>query len=119
MLDDALRTASSLGLFPTSELMRAMPPPLSPSQGEGASRLAERRGRVSIPSQWAAVDAWSALQDASAALPTQPGEAAWISSAATADWPSATEEQTLDAQVRPWELRRLEHTARFALAHLA
>jgi hypothetical protein len=100
--------------------MRAMPPPLSPSQGEGASRLAERRGRVSIPSQWAAVDAWSALQDASAALPTQPGEAAWTSPAATADWPPAGEEaQTLDAQVRPWELRRLEHTARFALAHLA
>jgi hypothetical protein len=102
-------------LFPASALMRAsMTSPVRADASPTATHHARARTRL----QWDAIDAWSALQQASLLPALQAGEAEWSSAAALAGLASSGDADTLDARPQAWEVRRLEQATRFSLAHL-
>jgi Ca2+-binding RTX toxin-like protein len=104
-------------LFPASALMRAsMTSPARASASPAAAAIHHARARTRL--QWDAVDAWSALQQASLLPALQAGEAEWSSAAALAGLASSGDADTLDARPQAWEVKRFEQAARFSLAHL-
>jgi hypothetical protein len=103
-------------LFPASALMRASmasPSQELAAQPTAATRHPSARARL----QWDAVDAWSALQQASVLPSLQASETAWSSSVAAAGL-ATNAADTLDSRPPAWEVKRLEQAARFSLAHL-
>jgi len=103
-------------LFPASALMRASmayPSREAAVQSTAATHHASARARL----QWDAVDAWSALQQASVLPSLQAGETAWFSGA-TAAGLATNEADALDSRPPAWEVKRLDQAARFSLAHL-
>ena len=102
-------------LFPASALLRASLP--MPSRDPDESRRHSlRRARTSAHAQWATVDAWTALQE-SAQPVLQGGEDAGRP-AIQAGVLNAADDSMLDGRPPLWEVKRLEHTTRFALARL-
>jgi hypothetical protein len=105
-------------LFPTSALMRAsMTSPAHASASPATAMTHHARARTRL--QWDAIDAWSALQQASVLPSLQGGETAWSSAAALAGLATTSDADTLDTRPQAWEVKRLEQAARFSLAHLS